>query len=419
MSQGISALNSGTEGGSASGKPLPIVSPEVTGDEELVRELQAILASRQLTNGFRVREFEVAAAHYLGVPHCVAVSSCTSGLLLTLRALNLRGEVIVPSFTFHATVHSIVWNGLTPIFADCDECTFCVDRDDIAEKVSSRTAAVLAVHMFGCPAPVNTLQELCDRRGIPLIFDAAHGFGSKVGARLVGTFGTAEIFSFSPTKLLVAGEGGLIATRNARLAELLRAARNYGDTGNSDPGLLGFNARMSEFHAAFGLAGFAGLERRIERRNQIRDIYVRRLQSVPGITFQQVPSGCRSTWKDMSILVDERECGICRDSLREFLSQRNIEARRYFWPPVHRQGLYRGIWDGRALPVTDRVSNSILNLPVYSSLADPDVHRVCDTIVRAVEMARHSRESASRAKSHAEPATCFPTSVRQTPETMA
>jgi dTDP-4-amino-4,6-dideoxygalactose transaminase len=189
----------------------------------------------------------------------------------------------------------------------------------------------------------------------------------------------------------VAGEGGLIATCDAALAQRLRAARNYGDAGDANPQLLGLNARMSEFHAALALNGFTGLEARIERRNQIRLLYVQRLQSVPGITFQHIPQGCRSAWKDMSMLVDECGFGASRDELLRFLHEQSIEARRYFSPAVHQQKLYRDIWDGQPLPVTERVSAQVLNLPIYSSLRDEDVNRVCDVVLRAFELSRRSK----------------------------
>ena len=369
---------------------LPTASPEGIPGDEFLQDVGDILKSKRLTNAGRVRELEEVASRYVGVPFCVAVSSCTAGLLLTLRVLQLHGEVILPSFTFHATAHSALWNGLKPVFADCDEQTFCIDPNAVREKLSSATAAIVAVHLFGCPAPVSELEEVSANSRIPLVYDAAHAFGSKVGDRHVGTFGVAEVFSFSPTKLVVAGEGGLIATRDRMLAEHLRAARNYGDAGSGDPQMLGLNARMSEFHAALALSGFSSLEARIRRRNQIRLHYLRRLEGVPGLSFQRIPEGHRSTCKDVSVLVDGDTFGASRDRLRNLLYEQNIETRRYFWPPVHRQKLYRRIWDGSPLPVTDRVAERVLNLPIYSALTDQDVDRVCDAILRAFEEAKRS-----------------------------
>jgi dTDP-4-amino-4,6-dideoxygalactose transaminase len=372
---------------------LPIVSPEGLPDDEFLRDVRKILRSRQLTNATFVREFEEATAEYLSVPHCVAVSSCTAGLILTLRALNLQGEVILPSFTFHASAHSVLWNGLKPVFADCDPDTFCIDPHAIKAKLSPNTAAILAVHLFGNPASVVELQKIASDLNIPLICDAAHAFGSRISSKLVGTFGAAEVFSFSPTKLLVAGEGGMVATRDADLARALRAARNYGDSGNYDPELAGLNARMSEFHAALALRGLDGLEARIKGRNQIRLHYERRLDAIPGFRFQRIRPGSRSACKDFAVLVDEAAFGNSRDWLVDALERENIQVRRYFWPPVHRQKLYRDIWDKRPLPVTENISDSILNLPIYSTLSDETVDKVCDAVLRCHGFAKKRKLS--------------------------
>ena len=196
-------------------------------------------------------------------------------------------------------------------------------------------------------------------------------------------FGTAEVFSFSPTKLVVGGEGGLIATNNARLAEQLRAARNYGDAGNYDPQILGINARMSELHAALALPGILTVDARVARRNLLRLRYVNNLYDVPGIGFQHVAEDALSTFKDFSITVDAKEFGHDRDWLTEELRRNNIDTRKYFFPPVHQQKLYRNFWDGRPLPVTEFVSKSVLALPIYASLSEENVDKICDVIRRA------------------------------------
>jgi dTDP-4-amino-4,6-dideoxygalactose transaminase len=364
-------------------KMVPIVNPEGLPGEEFLEDVRKIVASKQLTNGKYVRTFEEAAAAYLGVKHCVAVSSCTSGLLLVLRCLNLRGEVILPSFTFHATAHAVAWNGLKPVFADCDANTFCVDAAAVREQISARTAAILGVHVFGNPAPVKELQEISERLGIALVFDAAHAFGSKTKGKCVGGFGTAEVFSLSPTKLVVGGEGGLIATHDARLAKQLRAARNYGDPGNYDSEIIGINARMGEMNAALALRGMGSVDGRIARRNEIRKRYERNLRDVAGNRFQRVAEGGTSSFKDFSVIVDEQAFGQTRGWLIGELRRNNIETRRYFSPPVHLQKVYREVWDGRPLPVTEAISSGIVSLPIYSSLTDESVDTICDVIRRA------------------------------------
>jgi dTDP-4-amino-4,6-dideoxygalactose transaminase len=276
----------------------------------------------------------------------------------------------------------VAWNGLRPLFVDCDAHTFCIDAKQVREQITPQTAAILAVHMFGNPAPVRELQEIANTSGLPLVYDSAHAFGSSSMGKHIGGFGTAEVFSFSPTKLVVAGEGGLIATNDARLAEKLRAARNYGDAGNYDPDILGVNARMSEVHGALALRGLAGLDARVARRNEIRKRYQRNLKDLPGIQFQQISEDDLSTCKDFSLIVNENEFGHARDWLINGLRRENIDVRKYFSPPVHMQKLYRELWDGRPLAVTEYVSNAVISLPIYSSLTDESVDKVCDTIWR-------------------------------------
>jgi dTDP-4-amino-4,6-dideoxygalactose transaminase len=375
-------LASNTAAGPAFEKMLPFVVPEVIPEAEFLGDVQTILASKQLTSGMYVREFEEVAAAYLGVKYCVAVASCTAGLLLVMKSLNLRGEVILPSFTFHATAHAVAWNGLRPVFVDCDVHTFCIDPKQVREQITPQTAAILVVHMFGNPAPVRELQEIANASSIPLVYDSAHAFGSRSMGKHIGCFGTAEVFSFSPTKLVVAGEGGLIATNDGRLAKKLRAARNYGDAGNYDPEILGVNARMSEMHGALALRGLAELDARVARRNEIRKRYQRNLRDLPGIQFQQISEGDLSTCKDFSLIVNENEFGHARDWLMDGLRRENIDVRKYFSPPVHMQKLYRELWDGRPLAVTEYVSNAVISLPIYSSLTDESVDKVCDAIRR-------------------------------------
>jgi len=377
----------------AGGKPLfdqllPIASPEGLPSDEFLADVRRIIASRYLTNGSFVREFEAVCADYLGVPHCIAAANCTSALMLVLKVLDLNGEVILPSFTFHATAHAVAWNGLTPVFTDCDRDTFCLDPDSVRGRVSKKTAAILPVHLFGVPVAVGQFEKLAADLRVPVIYDAAHALGTRINGARLGNFGAAEIFSLSPTKLLVAGEGGLISTRDAALARRLRSARNYGDAGDHDPDVIGLNARMTEFHAALALRGLAGLEDRIARRNEVRLLYERRLRRVPGLRFQHVPHDAHSACKDFAIIVDEETFGRGRDWLASALAKENIEVRRYFWPPVHRQKLYRRVWDGRPLPVTDEISDRVLCLPIYSSLRNADVENVCDAIIRASEYAR-------------------------------
>jgi dTDP-4-amino-4,6-dideoxygalactose transaminase len=337
-----------------------------------------------ITNASAVEHLEAAVAERLQVKHCVAVSSCTSGLMLVLRALGVTGEVIVPSFTFFATGHAVLWNGLRPVFADCDEETWNVDPVDVEEQITEDTSAILVVHLYGNPCRVEELERLASRRQLKLLFDAAHGFGSHYRNRPLGGFGDAEVFSLSPTKLLVAGEGGLVTTNDATLARAIRAMRNYGDLGAYDPEWLGMSARMPEFNAALALAGLPLVEAKVARRNRIAEKYTDLLASLPGLRFQKVLPSNVSTYKDYSIHVSSDAFGMTRDALAEALLAEKIETKKYFFPPLHKQRLYSSFHSTErgGLARTSYVAGGIVSLPIYESLPDATVEQVAYAIQR-------------------------------------
>ena len=241
------------------------------------------------------------------------------------------------------------------------------------------------------------LTALARRHAVKLIFDAAHGFGSKHGDRPVGQFGDAEVFSLSPTKLLVAGEGGLVATADPALAQAIRLMRNYGDDGSYDPLHIGMNARMPEFNAALGLHGLPLVESKVERRNQVAARYTDGLRGLPGVRFQKVEAGNRNTYKDYSILLDPEQFGCTRDQLAAALLADNIETKKYFYPPLHQQTLYRQ-FDLSPLPNTEAVTGNVLSLPIYELLPDSTIQRIIDAIWRIQSFA--SERSFSPASGH-------------------
>jgi dTDP-4-amino-4,6-dideoxygalactose transaminase len=327
-----------------------------------------------LTNGPLVREFEAAAADRLGVPHAIAVSSCTAGLMLVLRVLAPKGPVVLPSFTFSASGHAVVWNGVEPRFVECDPGSFQIDVASAASRIEG-AGALLATHVFGAPCDVEGVEALAARAGIPVLFDAAHGFGASRGGRPVGGFGSAEVFSLSPTKVVVAGEGGVVATRDGAIADELRIGRDYGNPGNYDTQFVGLNARMSELHAAIGIESLAGLDERLAQRRHIVGRYRSGLAELPGVAIQHIDAGDDSTYKDFTIAIDEATFGISRDVAVEALRADGIDTRNYFSPPVHRQHAYHDVapYD---LPVTDSVSARVVSLPIYASLTDHDIDAV-------------------------------------------
>jgi dTDP-4-amino-4,6-dideoxygalactose transaminase len=338
-----------------------------------------------ITNADLVRHFEHRVEEYCSVPNCIAVSSCTSGLALILRAFALkRREVILPSFTFFATGHAVLWNGLTPVFADCDSRTWTIDPESVESVITKETGAIIGVHLYGNPCNIAALERVATKHNLRLIFDSAHAFGSRYQNRPIGQFGDAEVFSLSPTKLLVAGEGGLVTTNDTELARKLRAARNYGDLGTYDPEVLGLNARMSEFNAALGTAGLQLVASKVERHNAIAALYTTLLSEVPGMSFQHVNADDVNTFKDFSVSVDSARLGMNRDRLAEALLAENVTTKKYFSPPLHKQMLYRHYYKERpsSLPHTDRIADTVLSLPIYESISDETVKGVARAIKR-------------------------------------
>jgi dTDP-4-amino-4,6-dideoxygalactose transaminase len=362
---------------------LPLAKPTFADPDRVARATASILASGVLTNGPHVRELEARAADYLGVRHCVAVASCTAGLMLALRASGLSGDVVLPSFTFSASAHAIAWNGLRPVFTDISPDTLLLDPAAAARATGVRTSAILATHTFGAPCDVDGLSEVARRSGIRLFFDAAHAFGSSRKGTMVGGFGDAEVFSLSPTKVLIAGEGGIIATNDDVLAERCRIGRDYGNPGDYDTRFVGLNARMSELHAVTALASFEDLEERIVRRNELADRYHKVLGDLPGISFPLVAEGDRSTYKDLTVLIDPEGFGTDADSVAKALDAEGVQTRRYYSPPVHRQRAYRALVPANGpLPVTDDAAAKVLTLPLLTTMTDDDVDLVCALVAR-------------------------------------
>jgi dTDP-4-amino-4,6-dideoxygalactose transaminase len=377
---------------------IPLTQPSVPGQAILAARFGEVLSSGILTNGPKVRELEQRTAEFIGVRHCVAVSSCTAGLMLVLRALDLSGDVIVPSFTFAATAHAAAWNGLRPVFADVDPLTLTLSPVSVSSAIGVRTSAILATHVYGTPCDTAALTRIARENGLKLVFDAAHGLGSVHDGRRVGSFGDAEVFSLSPTKVMTAGEGGIIATNDDFLAELCRIGRDYGNPGNYDCLFVGLNARMSEFHAVLASASLDGLDQRIARRNDLAQRYIKALADVPGISFPLVPDADTSTFKDFTILVDTDRFGVDADGLASALAATGVETRRYYSPPVHRMRAYRTANNGHVdLSTTEWASRDALSLPMWSEMPDDVPPRVAGMIrrIRARLEATASRDRAT------------------------
>lgn len=379
-------------GESAFQELVPMVRPVLPSFSRMAGGIESILSTGMVTKGRFMREFEQALSEHLGVKHAIAVSSCTSGMMLTHKALELSGDVIVPSFTFMATASALVWAGLRPIFADVDRATDNLDPAAAEAAVTPQTTAIVAVHQFGNPADIAALEKIADRHGLKLIFDAAHGFGACYQGDPVGKQGKAQIFSLSPTKLLISGEGGIVATNDDALATKIRMGREYGNDGNYDSAFAGLNARMPEFNALLGLHSLENLEEAAHKRNETVTLFQEFLGHLPGIGFQRVCPGDRHSYREFSITVEPGLFGLTRDELALALAAENVDTRKYYQPPIHKQTAYRSYYDGRPLPNTDWLSSHSLSVPMWSNMSAEVALGICEVVQRIHKSAPSIRQ---------------------------
>jgi dTDP-4-amino-4,6-dideoxygalactose transaminase len=359
-------------------------------------------ATGSLTKGDALREYEGRLAEHLGVHHALAVSSCTAGLMLVFDRFRGR-RVILPSFTFMATAMAASWAGLDLVFCDVHPETWSLDPVAVEaliadEDIGGEDGVIVPVHVFGTPADTDAFAAISARTGIPVVYDAAHGFGALRHSAPVGREGLAQVFSTSPTKLLITGEGGVVATDDEATAAHVEIGREYGNPGDYNAIFPGFNARLAESNALLGSASLDLLEGEAVRRNELAVMYRHDLGAVSGIVFQRMDPADRCSYKDLSITIDAAAFGLSRDELVEVLAAEGIPSRAYYDPPAHRLAAFAGIgpaFEDR-LPVTTRLAEEIVSLPLYGSLADADVERICDCVRGAHERAADVRAALAR-----------------------
>jgi dTDP-4-amino-4,6-dideoxygalactose transaminase len=364
-------------------EPLHVGRPNIGDPDEFLRLVSGALERQWLSNdGPLVRELESRIADYLGVAHCIAITNGTIALEIATRALGMTGEVIVPSFTFVATPHSLSWQGIAPVFADIDPDTHCLDPASVRRLITPRTTGIIGVHLWGRAAPVTELEQIADEHGLQLLFDAAHAFGVSIGDRMVGSFGRAEVLSFHATKFFNSVEGGAIVTDDAEIARTARLMRNFGFAGEDNVVMEGTNGKMSEVCAAMGLANLGVIDEVIAVNHRNYLTYVRELAGIVGISVLPIGEGGRSNFQYVVMLVDET-CAATREQILDSLRENNVLARRYFWPGCHRMEPYRTQFPdaGATLAETERVADRVIVLPTGSSV-DEDAIRTIARIVR-------------------------------------
>jgi dTDP-4-amino-4,6-dideoxygalactose transaminase len=363
--------------------PIHVGRPNIGNRDRLLARINEMLDRGWLSNnGPFVQEFERKTAEFLGVRHCIAMCNGTIALEIAIRATGMRGEVIVPSFTFIATAHALQWQEITPVFCDIDPRTHLIDPAQVQQMITPRTTGIVGVHVWGQPCDIEALSQIARRRNLTLMFDAAHAFGCSYRGRMIGNFGIAEVFSFHATKFFNTFEGGAIATNDDDLAAKIRLMKNFGFHGYDNVEYIGTNGKMSEVCAAMGLTGLESLDEFVEHNRRNYRQYRRELAGLPGIRMLAWNESERCNYQYVVAEIEEELTEISGDELVRTLHAENILARRYFYPGCHRMEPYRSFFPhaGLMLPATERVAQRLLVLPTGTMIGESEISGICAVI---------------------------------------
>ncbi len=380
------------------GKPafdydLHVGRPNIGDRAVLMQRINEMLDRNQLTNmGPYVQELEKRLQDFLGVKHVICMTNGTIALEIAIRALDLSGEVIIPSFTFVATAHALQWQQIKPVFADVDPQSHMLDPLAVEKMITPQTTGILGVHLWGRAAQVNELKAIAARHNLKLLFDAAHALNVTYGGRYIGSFGNAEVFSFHATKFFNTFEGGAVATNDDVLAEKIRLMSNFGFAGRDNVIYIGTNGKMSEISAAMGLTSLESMNGIIDRNKQNYHDYLGALADIPGLRIMTYDEKEKYNYQYIVVEVDPEESCVDRDRLVEILHAERVIARRYFYPGCHRMEPYRSYQPhaGLLLPHTEELSRRVMTLPTGLAVGKNEI----ETIAAIIRQACTSKEAA-------------------------
>lgn len=361
-------------------KPLHVGRPNMGSREIFMQYVNDIFDRRFLSNnGPLVQDFERRVANFLGVKHCVAMCNGTIALEIAIRALDLKGEVIVPSYTFIATAHALQWQEITPVFADIDPQTHNLDPKAVRRMITPRTTGILGVHLWGRACPVAELQAVAEEYGLKLLFDASHAFGCTHGSVPIGVFGECAVFSFHATKFFNTFEGGAVVTDNDDLAAKIRLMKNFGFSGYDNVIYPGTNGKMTEMAAAMGLANLGALDEFVAANRRNHMLYSQRLNAIEELSVLTYDGRERNNYQYVVVEVGER-FPVSRDEIVRTLQAENVLARRYFWPGCHNMLPYRAFYPhaGMLLPNTATVADRVIVLPTGATIGESQIGTIAD-----------------------------------------
>jgi len=364
-------------------KLINVTSPLLPNFEEFTSYLQDIWERKWITNnGHYHQELEKALCEYLGVEYLSLFTNGTLPLITALQAMRITGEVITTPYSFVATTHAIWWNGLTPVFVDVDPKTGNLDPQKIEPAITPKTTAIMPVHVYGNPCEMDKIQEIADRYGLAVIYDAAHAFNVKANGKPVLNAGNMSTLSFHATKIYNTVEGGALICHDPNTKKRVDYLKNFGFAGETTVVAPGINSKMDEIRSAYGLCNLKHIDAAIDVRKKVTSMYRENLKNIPGISFFDEQAEVTYNYSYFPIFVNEKEYGMSRDNLYEKMKLENVFGRRYFYPLISSFTMYRELPSAKPenLPIAMGMAESVICLPMHQALTNEDVERVLDCV---------------------------------------
>ena len=364
-------------------KPIYVTSPLLPPLEDFTSYLKEIWDSRILTNnGSFHKKLEEELAKYLKVPYLSLFTNGTLPLITALQAMRITGEVITTPFSFVATTHSLWWNGIKPVFVDIEPETCNLDPSKIEAAITPRTTAIMPVHVYGKPCKTKEIQEIANKYGLKVIYDAAHAFGVEINGESILNFGDMATLSFHATKVYNTLEGGALVVHDEQTKKRIDYLKNFGFASETEVVAPGINSKVDEVRAAYGLLNLKQVDHAINSRRKVAIRYRDELQGVKGITFFNDIPGVRHNYSYFPIFINAEEYGMTRDELYFKMKEHNVFGRRYFYPLISTFSTYRGLDSANPdnLPIATQMSNNVICLPMHHALSENEVEYILQII---------------------------------------
>lgn len=369
-------------------KPIQVTRPLFPKLDSYIENLEEVWESQWLSNGGKQHQLlEKELQTNMRAPNISLFNNGTIALLTAIQSLRLQGEVITTPFSFPATTHALQWNNITPVFCDLDKYTLTIDPKKIESLITSKTSAILGVHVYGIPCHVEEIQEIADRHGLKVIYDAAHAFGTEIDNRPIASFGDISMFSFHPTKLFHTGEGGALIYDDENLKQRIEFLKNFGIKNEEEVILPGINGKMSEVQAALGRTVLPLVAEERAKRKLIREAYKEILQTCENVSIVEPKSNVTNSEQYFCIRIKELKSGIDRNFLHEQLKAVNIYSRKYFYPLISSYPCYKNLKSAEStnLPVAELAATEVLCLPFYGALGVDAASSIAREIVRILD----------------------------------